>query len=128
MSTKRYITRLVNLEPLDHQTILKNAFNKGFGEAGFSASLRSILREWSVMRAVFSSLPSKEKQLFAKLANGIYQTVSQEDEFLESGTLEIEYPSDTSEPTQTTMPKLPENEYEANLYRVRAWKYLRPKE
>jgi hypothetical protein len=124
MSSNRYISRLVNLETIDHQTILKFAFENGFGEQGFSAALRSIIREWALMRAGFSN--SQGKDLYADIAKFAHQTISSEDKYLESGAIETEFPSDTSEPQQTSISKSPDNEYDAALNMIRAWKFTKP--
>ena len=47
MPTSRYLTRLVNLEPLDYHIVRQFAGEKGLGNTGFSAALRLIIREWS---------------------------------------------------------------------------------
>jgi hypothetical protein len=82
MSTNCYITRLVNLESIDHQTFLKNAATKGFGVSVFPASLHSFLNQWTMKRVVLCSHLSKKKQLLPNLTIGILKTVYWEDEFL----------------------------------------------
>ena len=44
---RKYINRVVNLEPADYFTVKKLALEKGFGGKGFSAALRFIIREWA---------------------------------------------------------------------------------
>ena len=41
-----YVPRMINLEPSDYQVVRRVADQRGFGEKGFSAALRMIIREW----------------------------------------------------------------------------------
>ena len=49
---KKFITRLVNLEPLDYKIVRDYADEKGLGRKGFSAALRMILRDWFSLRLI----------------------------------------------------------------------------
>jgi hypothetical protein len=52
MPTSRYLTRLVNLEPLDYHIVRRFANEKGLGGKGFSAALRLIIGEWYSIQSV----------------------------------------------------------------------------
>ena len=52
MPTQRspYIQRMINLEPEDYLAVKNFADEKGLGRKGFSAAIRIIIREWSLLR------------------------------------------------------------------------------
>ena len=62
MPAKKYITRLVNLEPLDYKIVRDFADEKGLGRNGFSLSLRMILRDWFSLRQI-----AKKSSWFPKI-------------------------------------------------------------
>jgi hypothetical protein len=112
---KSYISRLVNLETAEHQIVLKHAYESGYGEKNFSQALRSILQQWSWMRQACGKTRGKEATLYAKLGQTVYQGITAQDRLLECGSVELEIPSDSSEPGDLRIPRLPEDEEEAKL-------------
>ncbi len=42
---REYLPRMINLEPSDYQVVRRVADQRGFGENGFSAALRMIIRQ-----------------------------------------------------------------------------------
>ena len=45
-----YIPRMMDFEPSDYQVVRRVADQRGFGEKGFSAALRLIIREWQELQ------------------------------------------------------------------------------
>ena len=43
---REYIPRMINLERTDYQVVKRMSEERGFGDKGFSAALRMIIREW----------------------------------------------------------------------------------
>ena len=61
---RKYIARMVNLEPQDYRTVRRLADEKGLGGKGFSAAVRMIIREWQAYSGrVSPSLPAPTDNL-----------------------------------------------------------------
>ena len=52
MPKTNFIPRIINFEPMDYQVVRQFAEQKRLGKKGFSAALRTIIREWHTSRMV----------------------------------------------------------------------------
>jgi hypothetical protein len=57
----KHITRLVSLAPEDYLSVRKLAEAKGLGHKDISGTLRTIIREWILLRRAFFHSPSPEQ-------------------------------------------------------------------
>ena len=57
MPFSHYISRMVNLEPMDYHIAQRLAAEKGYGKKGLSAAIRFILRDWEAKKKAASPQP-----------------------------------------------------------------------
>ena len=70
MPAKKFITRQVNLEPLDYKIVRDFADENRLGRQGFSAALRMILRDWFSLRLIAKNSPWFPKSMKSSRASG----------------------------------------------------------